>query len=146
MLTWGDCPVVERIPGKVSGAWVIKNTRLPLWAIFENLQSMRLSEVTTEVFEGVTEEQIHQVLHHLSEMLREDLIVRVPAVPGTQQTKSMGELEAEYPGKHFAILEGDLIGVCDTSEESRELFRSVAQTRRYVPAEQPPDDQDRAVV
>ena len=74
-----------------------------------------------ELFGGVTGEQIKQVLHHLSEMLREDLIVRVPAVRGTPETKSMGQLETEYPGKEFAILNGELIGVCDTWEETREL-------------------------
>ena len=120
MLTWDDCPIVERIPGKVSGAWVIKDTRLPLWAIFENLQCAGPDEVV-ELYGGVTGDQMRQVLHHFSEMLRDDLIVRVPAVPGSRQTRTMGEMEAEYPGGELAILNGELIGVCDTWEETREL-------------------------
>ena len=129
MLTWDDCPLVERIPGKVSGDRVFKDTRLPLWAIFENLKSAGPDEMA-EIFGGVTGDQIRQVLHHLSEMLRDDLIVRVPAVPGSRQTKTMGELEAEYPGKEFAILNGELIGVCDTWEETRKLVNNAGPPAR----------------
>ncbi len=32
MIDWSRCPDVERIPGKVSGAWLVKGTRLPVWA------------------------------------------------------------------------------------------------------------------
>jgi uncharacterized protein (DUF433 family) len=33
------CPVVESVPGKVSGAWVLKGTRMPVSAIFENIEA-----------------------------------------------------------------------------------------------------------
>ena len=36
-LDWSQCPAVESIPGKVSGAWVLKGTRMPVSVIFENL-------------------------------------------------------------------------------------------------------------
>ena len=39
MLDWNNCPVVERDPAKVSGAWVFKNTRVPVRALFENLET-----------------------------------------------------------------------------------------------------------
>ena len=35
-LDWSDCPLVEIIPGKVSGAPLLKNTRLPVDAITGN--------------------------------------------------------------------------------------------------------------
>ena len=38
LLDWSQCPAVESIPGKVSGAWVFKNTRTPVSIVFENLQ------------------------------------------------------------------------------------------------------------
>jgi hypothetical protein len=38
-LDWSQCPAVESVPGKVSGAWVLKGTRMPVSAIFENLQA-----------------------------------------------------------------------------------------------------------
>jgi uncharacterized protein (DUF433 family) len=37
-LDWSQCPAVESIPGKVSGAWVLRDTRMPVSVIFENLE------------------------------------------------------------------------------------------------------------
>jgi len=37
-LDWSQCPAVESIPGKVSGAWVFKDTRMPVSIVFENLE------------------------------------------------------------------------------------------------------------
>ena len=46
-LDWSQCPAVESIPGKVSGAWVLKGTRMPVQTIFENLElGMSLQEIT----------------------------------------------------------------------------------------------------
>jgi uncharacterized protein (DUF433 family) len=39
VLDWSQCPAVESIPGKVSGAWVLRNTRMPVATIFENLEA-----------------------------------------------------------------------------------------------------------
>jgi uncharacterized protein (DUF433 family) len=44
-LGWSQCPVVESIPGKVSGAWVFRGTRVPVSAIFENLKCSPMEEV-----------------------------------------------------------------------------------------------------
>jgi uncharacterized protein (DUF433 family) len=38
-LDWSQCPAVESIPGKVSGAWVFRGTRLPVATVFENLEA-----------------------------------------------------------------------------------------------------------
>ena len=46
-LDWSQCPMVESIPGKVSGAWVFRGTRVPVSAIFENLK-----DSPVEVFVG----------------------------------------------------------------------------------------------
>ena len=40
-LDWSKCPVVESVPGKVSGAWVLKGTPMPVSAIFENITSVQ---------------------------------------------------------------------------------------------------------
>jgi uncharacterized protein (DUF433 family) len=55
-LDWSQCPAVESIPGKRSGAWVFKDTRMPVAAVFENLQDMSVDELVEEF--GVTREQI----------------------------------------------------------------------------------------
>jgi len=36
-LDWSQCPAVESIPGKRSGAWVFRNTRTPVSVVFDNL-------------------------------------------------------------------------------------------------------------
>jgi uncharacterized protein (DUF433 family) len=51
-LDWSQCPAVESIPGKRSGAWVFKGTRMPVTAVFENLQVMSVDELIEEF--GVT--------------------------------------------------------------------------------------------
>lgn len=39
VLDWSQCPVVERVPERVSGAWVFRDTRLPVSVVFENLEA-----------------------------------------------------------------------------------------------------------
>ena len=64
MLDWSQCPAVERTPGKVSGAWLFKNTRVPVRALFENLESGARIDEFLEWFPGVTREQVELVLRH----------------------------------------------------------------------------------
>ena len=60
-LDWSQCPAVESVPGKVSGAWVFKNTRMPVTTVFENLEAGLTVEEVMEEF-CVTREQINAVL------------------------------------------------------------------------------------
>jgi uncharacterized protein (DUF433 family) len=50
ILDWSQCPAVESIPGKVSGAWVFKDTRMPVSIVFENLQAGATIEEIMEWF------------------------------------------------------------------------------------------------
>jgi len=61
MLDWSQCPVLESVPGKVSGAWVFRGTRVPVSAILKNLKHLTLSEVVEE-YPSVTVEQVQAVL------------------------------------------------------------------------------------
>jgi len=62
MLDWTMCTAVERVPGKVSGAWVFKGTRVPVQALFENLEGGATVNQFLEWFAGVTREQALTVL------------------------------------------------------------------------------------
>jgi len=62
MMDWTQCAAVERVPGKVSGAWVFKGTRLPVQALFENLEGGATVDQFLEWFPGVTREQVLAVL------------------------------------------------------------------------------------
>jgi uncharacterized protein (DUF433 family) len=59
-LDWSQCPAVESVPGKVSGAWVFRGTRTMVSTVFENLQDMSVEELMEEF--GVTREQVQAVL------------------------------------------------------------------------------------
>ena len=60
-LDWSQCPAVERIPGKVSGAWLFKGTRTPVSIVFENLQDgMTIDELMEQY--PLTREQINAAL------------------------------------------------------------------------------------
>jgi uncharacterized protein (DUF433 family) len=60
-LDWSQCPAAESIPGNRSGAWVFKDTRMPVSTVFENLESGASIEEIMEWFD-VTREQIVAVL------------------------------------------------------------------------------------
>jgi uncharacterized protein (DUF433 family) len=62
MLDWTQCTAVERVPGKVSGAWVFKGTRVPVQALFENLEGGATVDQFLEWFPGVAREQALTVL------------------------------------------------------------------------------------
>jgi uncharacterized protein (DUF433 family) len=64
MLDWSRCPAVERTPGKVSGAWVFRGTRVPVKALFENLKSGARVDDFLAWFPGVTREHVDAVLQH----------------------------------------------------------------------------------
>lgn len=59
-LDWSKCPAVESIPGKVSGAWLFRGTRVPVSAIFENLKTSSIDEVLENF--PVTRDQVQAVL------------------------------------------------------------------------------------
>jgi uncharacterized protein (DUF433 family) len=73
-LDWSQCPAVESVPGKVSGAWVFKDTRLPVATVFENLEDMSIEEVMEEY--DVTREQIEAVLEFVAQSLKAPVVAQ----------------------------------------------------------------------
>ena len=61
-LDWSQCSAVESVPGKMSGAWVLKGTRMPVSAIFENLEAGASIDDLLEWFDGLDREQVKAVL------------------------------------------------------------------------------------
>jgi uncharacterized protein (DUF433 family) len=64
MIDWSSCPVVERDPERVSGVWVFRGTRVPVAALFENLEDGVPVGEFIELFPGVTLDQARAVLEH----------------------------------------------------------------------------------
>ena len=64
MLDWATCAAVERDPAKVGGAWVFRGTRVPVSALFENLEGGATVEQFLSWFPGVSRAQADAVLEH----------------------------------------------------------------------------------
>lgn len=64
MIDWSTCAAVERDRERVSGAWVFRGSRVPVAALFENLEDGVDVGEFVELFPGVTLEQARAVLEH----------------------------------------------------------------------------------
>jgi len=70
-LDWSQCPAVESIPSKLSGAWVFRGTRLPVATVIENLEDLTIDEIIEQF--DVTREQVTAVLEFVAESLRSEV-------------------------------------------------------------------------
>ncbi len=69
MLDWSLCTTVERSPERVSGAWVFRGTRVPVKALFENLEDGASADDFLEWFPGVRRDQVVAVLEFAEQSL-----------------------------------------------------------------------------
>ena len=70
MTDWEKCPAVESVPDRLSGAWVFTGTRVPVSALFENLESGATIEQFLDWFEGVEEWKVRAVLEHVARSVK----------------------------------------------------------------------------
>ena len=70
MMRRETCPAVERNPRKISRAWAFAGTRVPGYALFENLASGATIDEFVEWFPGVDKQQVRAVLEHEARALR----------------------------------------------------------------------------
>lgn len=68
-LDWFQCPAVESVPGKVSGAWVLKGTRMPVSVIFENLGAGANIDEIMQWYDGLNREQVKAVIEFAARSL-----------------------------------------------------------------------------
>lgn len=69
MIGWSQCPAVERIPRKVVGVWLFKGTRVPVKALFENIEGGATVDEFLTRFPGVERAQVDAVLKHAQRSL-----------------------------------------------------------------------------
>ena len=69
MIDWSSCPAVERDAERVSGAWVFRGTRVPVTALFQNIEDGAHVSDFIVWFPGVTLEQVRAVLEHAARSL-----------------------------------------------------------------------------
>jgi uncharacterized protein (DUF433 family) len=70
MLDWQTCPAVERDQEKLGGAWIFRGTRVPVSALFENLEGGATLDQFLEWFPGVTRRQAESVLEHAAQSVQ----------------------------------------------------------------------------
>ena len=75
-LDWSQCPAVESVPGRLSGAWVFRDTRMPVSAVFENLEAGATVDEIVDWFH-ISKEQVIEVL----EFAARSLAAPVPVAP-----------------------------------------------------------------
>ena len=85
-LDWSQCPAVESVPGRLSGAWVFRDTRMPVSAVFENLEAGASIEEIIDQFD-ITREQINAVLEFAARSL-DPIPASIPASNPSVDTHS----------------------------------------------------------
>ena len=68
-MDWSACPLIERSEGKVGGAWLFQGTRVPVRALFENLEAGATVDEFLSWFPGVERQQVDAVLEHAQRSL-----------------------------------------------------------------------------
>ena len=69
MLDWSQCAAVESVSEKLSGAWVFRGTRLPVAAVFANLEDGLTVDEIVKMFDGLRREQVNAVLEFAAQSL-----------------------------------------------------------------------------
>lgn len=72
VLDWSQCEAVESVPGKMSGAWVLRGTRMPVSAIFENIAAGASIDDLMEWFDGLDREQVKAVIDFAARSLESE--------------------------------------------------------------------------
>lgn len=68
-MDWSTCNALERDPARLSGAWVFKGSRVPVRTLFENLEAGASVDDFVVWFQGVSKDQVLQVLQHAEQSL-----------------------------------------------------------------------------
>jgi uncharacterized protein (DUF433 family) len=69
VLDWSQCEAVESISGKLSGAWVFRDTRVPVAAVFANLDDGLTVDEIVKMFDGLRRSQVNAVLEFAAQSL-----------------------------------------------------------------------------
>ena len=69
ILDWSQCPAVERVADKVSGAWVLRDTRMPVATVFENLEAGASIDDVLAWYDGLDRKQLQAVIEFAARSL-----------------------------------------------------------------------------
>ena len=119
-LDWSQCSAVESVPGKVSGAWVLKGTRMPVSAIFGNLEAGANLDDIMEWYDGLDRGQVKAVIEFGGHSLN-----KAPARPVAKPQRLKAALillllrhgrGRALPGSYFLRVDSKLVSPCCRKE------------------------------
>jgi uncharacterized protein (DUF433 family) len=61
-MDWSQCPDVERVAGKVGGAWVVLGTRIPVEAVLDNAEDFSPEEIAADIYEGLSADRARRII------------------------------------------------------------------------------------
>jgi uncharacterized protein (DUF433 family) len=65
MIDWSDCPDVERVPGRVSGQWVVKDSRIPVQGVIDNAEAgLSAEEIGEEIYDGLGAPRAQRIIEY----------------------------------------------------------------------------------
>jgi uncharacterized protein (DUF433 family) len=64
MIDWSECPDVERVPGRVSGQWVVKDTRILAQGVIDNALDFTPEEIASEIYEGLGADRARRIIEY----------------------------------------------------------------------------------
>jgi uncharacterized protein (DUF433 family) len=64
MIDWSQCPDVERVPGRVSGQWVVKDTRILAQGVIDNADDFTPEEIAGEIYEGLGTDRARRIIEY----------------------------------------------------------------------------------
>jgi len=67
-MDWSTCPDAERIPGKVSGAWLVVGTRIPVDAVLINAEDYTAEEIVAEIYPSLSLDRVQRLIAYAAEM------------------------------------------------------------------------------
>ena len=86
-LDWSQCPAVESVPGRLGGAWVFRDTCMPISAVFLNLAAGATIDEIVEQFD-ISKEEIEAILEFAAHS-SEAAPVIIPAVDSPVDARSL---------------------------------------------------------
>jgi uncharacterized protein (DUF433 family) len=64
MIDWSQSPDVERVPGRVSGQWVVKGTRILAQGVIDNAADFTPEEIASEIYEGLGADRAQRIIEY----------------------------------------------------------------------------------
>ncbi len=65
-MDWTNCPDVERVPGKVSGAWLVKGTRIRADDVIANAADFTPEQIVAEIYPSLPLDRARRIIAYAS--------------------------------------------------------------------------------